>query len=150
MNHWPALFSSLLLLTVYSPCQADSLRQFPGKSTHKEECDKNNRTIAVIINNKTDQEFTLAAEYNILHSKHPGLADMPNPFVFKNVTAHQTSTINLHYAEGGRLGIIKDLSIRYPSGRDYKKFSGKEILKDFDKLTGTYILEIVISKNQFN
>jgi len=104
------------------------------------------KKIQLSVCNKTDHILIIAARYKVLPSPYPGLASMPNPFVFKEAPAHETTYALFTRVGGGRLGDIEEVTIRTRNEDgpyDFKTFNAKEL----KKTNSEEILTITIDKD---
>jgi hypothetical protein len=70
------------------------------------------KQIQLSVCNKTDQILVIAARYEVLPSPNKHLASMPNPFVFVEAPANETTYAHFNRVGGGRLGKIEEIVIR--------------------------------------
>jgi hypothetical protein len=88
------------------------------------------KQIQLSVCNNTDQDLVIAAHYTVLKPKDPALLGMPNPFVFVEAPAHETTYAHFNRVGGGRLGKLEEVVIRTRNEDgplDLKTLSAKEL-----------------------
>lgn len=103
------------------------------------------KQIQLSVCNQTDQTLIIEALYSVLPQKDPNLAGMPNPFIFVDAPANETTYALFKNNGGGRLGKLEKVIIR--TRNEDGLYTFKTInAKELHSLNGEDMLMITIDK----